>query len=218
MHLDATHLSSFLNKRAVSSGRLMTSSLSLLTIRVGPRYKILFYKMVSSMAYTLLRFVSLMVAYGLPLSRLFVNKYDLVYIFDMEIIQPLTGVCDVKIYYRRDNMPTLASYRRFPHIETTISVRCKYAVLHSQLCRFSYRCTQREHFIEDASRLIKDIYTQGYDPKLLRRSKLYNFQSTFWRTTKVLLCAPTSKRTRRSFWHKLTSEIYYNATRPVALG
>ena len=66
------------------------------------------------------------------------------------------------MYDKRYNMPTLASYRRFPHIETTISVRCKYAVLHSQLCRFSYRCTQREHFIEAASRLIRDMYAQGY--------------------------------------------------------
>ena len=135
---------------------------------------------------------------------------------DMEIKQPLPGVCEVKIHDKRDNMPTLASYRKFPHIETTISVRCNYTVLHSQLCRFSYRCTQRQHFIEAASRLIRDMYTNGYDLKLLRR-KLFNFQSTFWKTSKIL-GAPTSKRNRRMFWHKLTSEIYYNATRPIALG
>ena len=41
--------------------------------------------------------------------------------------------------------------------------------------------------------------------------------STFWKTTQVL-GAPTSKRTRRMFWHKLTSEIYYNATQPLTLG
>ena len=61
------------------------------------------------------------------------------YFLNMEIIQPLPGACEVKIYDKRDNMPTLAAYRKFPHIETTISVRCKYAVLHSQSCRFSYR-------------------------------------------------------------------------------
>ena len=139
-----------------------------------------------------------------------------IHFLDMEIIQPRPGVCEVKLYDKRDSMTSLASYRRFPHMETTISVRCKYAVLHRQLCRFSYQCTQRQHFIEAASRLIRDMYTQGYDLKLLRR-KLYNFQSTFWRTTQVL-CAPMSKRTRRTFWHKLSSEIYYNATQPVALG
>ena len=101
-----------------------------------------------------------------------------IHFLDMEIIQPLPEVCSLKMCDKRDNMPTLASYRRFPHIETTISVWCKYAVLHSQLCWFSYRCTQREHFVEAASRLIRDMYTQGYDLKLLRR-KLYNFQSTF---------------------------------------
>ena len=55
-------------------GTLMTSSRSLLAIRLDPRYKTLFYKMVSSLICTLLRFVSLMVAYGLLLSRLFMNK------------------------------------------------------------------------------------------------------------------------------------------------
>ena len=139
-----------------------------------------------------------------------------VHCLDMEIIQPLPpGACEVKMYDKRDNMPTLASYRKFPHIETTISVRCKYAVLHSQSCRFSYRCTQRQHFIEAASRLIRDMYTQGYDLKLLRRSKLFNFQSTFWKTTSIW---NTTKRTRRMFWHKLTSEIYNSTTRPLTLG
>ena len=56
-------------------GILMTSSRSLLAIRLDLRYKTLFYKIVSSLVCTLLlRFVSLMVAYGLLLSRLFVNK------------------------------------------------------------------------------------------------------------------------------------------------
>ena len=50
-----------------------------------------------------------------------------IHVLDMEIIQPLPGVCSVKMYDKRDYMPTLVSYRRFPHIETTISVRCKYA-------------------------------------------------------------------------------------------
>ena len=136
-----------------------------------------------------------------------------VHFLDMEIIQPLPGVCEVKMYDKRDNMPTLASYRKFPHIETTIAIRCKYAVLHSQLCRFSYRCTQRQHFIEAASRLIRDMYTNGYDLKLLRR-KLFNFQSTFWKTSKIL-GAPTSKGNRRMFWHILTADIYYNATRAL---
>ena len=71
-----------------------------------------------------------------------------IHFLDMEIVQSIPGVCEVKMYDKRDNMPTLASYRRFPHIETTISVRCKYAVLHSQLGRFSYRCTQRDHFMK----------------------------------------------------------------------
>ena len=50
-----------------------------------------------------------------------------IHFLDMEIVQPLfPGVCGVKMYGKRDKMPSLASYRRFPHIETTISIRCKY--------------------------------------------------------------------------------------------
>ena len=148
-----------------------------------------------------------------PISIVREQSGPTVHFLDMEIIQPMPGVCEVKMFDKRNNMPTLAAYRKFPHIETTISVRCKYAVLHSQLCRFSYRCTERQHFIKAAARLIREMYLHGYELKLLRR-RLYNFQSTFWRTTKILVL-PSSKRTRRMYWHLLTSEIYYEATRPL---
>ena len=83
-----------------------------------------------------------------------------VHFLDMQIMQMSPGSCDVKMYDKRDrdSMPALASYRKFPHIETTVSTSCKYAVLHSQLCRFAYRCTRREYFVDAASRLIRDIY------------------------------------------------------------
>ena len=55
----------------------------------------------------------------------------------------------------------------------------------------------------------------GYDLKFLRR-KLYNFQATFSRTSKILLAAPC-KKTRRIFWHKLVLDVYTNATRPVTV-
>ena len=61
----------------------------------------------------------------------------------MQIVQLSPGICDVKMYDKRDSMPALASYRKFPHIETTVSTSCKYAVFHSQLYRFAYRCTRR---------------------------------------------------------------------------
>ena len=80
-------------------------------------------------------------------------------------------------------------------------------------------CEKQEsgYFIEAASRLIRDMCTQGYDLRLLRRES-FNFQSTIWKTAKVLGAPTTSKRTRGMFWHKLTSEIYYNATRSLTLG
>ena len=66
----------------------------------------------------------------------------------------------------------------------------------------------RECFIKAASRLIRDMNTQ-YDLKL-QRCKLFNFQSSLWRTSRVLF-SPTSERTRRMFCHKLTLEIYFIA-------
>ena len=98
---------------------------------------------------------------------------------DTEILQPLPELCEVNMHNKRDNMLAhlgFVQYRKFSHIETTVSVSCKYAVLHSQLDRFSYRCTKRVYFIVAASRLIRDIYGQVYDLKLLRRN-LHNFQS-----------------------------------------
>ena len=65
-----TYVMAIHTKMQFSSGE---SSLDLKQ-NLDPRYKTLFYKMVSSLVCTLLRFVSLMVAYGLLLSRLFVNK------------------------------------------------------------------------------------------------------------------------------------------------
>ena len=127
---------------------------------------------------------------------------------NMQIMQLSPGIFDVKMY-------ALASYRKFPHIETTVSTSCKYAVCHSQLCRFAYRCTRRDYFVDAASRLMGDMWLHGYDMKFLR-CKLYNFQATFWRTSTILLATPC-KKTRRIFWHKLVLDIYTKATRPVTL-
>ena len=86
-------------------------------------------------------------------------------------------------------LSNLASYRTFPHIETTVSTSCKQAVFYSQLCRFAYRCTRRDYFVDAASRLMRDVWLHGYDLKF-KRCKLYNFQATFWRTSTILVAAP----------------------------
>ena len=52
-----------------------------------------------------------------------------IHFLEMEIVQPFPGVCEVRMYDKRDKMPTLVSYRMFPHIETAISIRCKYAYI-----------------------------------------------------------------------------------------
>ena len=134
---------------------------------------------------------------------------------NMQIMQLSPGICDVKMYDKRDSMPALASYRKFPHIETTVFTSCKYAVFHSQLCRFAYRCTRRDYFVDAVSRPMRDMWLRGYDMKFLR-CKVYNFQATFRRTSTILLATPC-KKTRRIFSHKLALDIYAKATRTVTL-
>ena len=74
MDLAVTRSSLLPNALVARSGILMTSSLCLLALRLDLCYKILFHKMVSSMVWTLLRYVSSMVMYGFPLFRSFANN------------------------------------------------------------------------------------------------------------------------------------------------
>ena len=88
----------------------------------------------------------------------------------------------MQLYYLQGSVSMiLASYRKFPHIETTVSTSCKCAVLYnSQLYRFAYyRCTRRDYFVDAACRIMRDTWLHGYDLKFLR--PLYHFQTTFWR-------------------------------------
>ena len=65
-----------------------------------------------------------------------------VHFVDMEILQHKPGVSQIRMYDKRDYMPTLAEYRRYPHIETRLSKKCLYATLHCQLCRCAVRCSR----------------------------------------------------------------------------
>ena len=99
-------------------------------------------------------------------------------------------------------------------IETTVptSYSYKYAVLHSQLWRFACRCARKEHFVDAASRLTRDIY----DPKLLAVNYIIS-KLLFWRTFRTFLATP-DEGPRRMFSHKLTLlDINTKATRLVAL-
>ena len=93
---------------------------------------------------------------------------------DMTILQQVPGISQVRMYYKRDDMPTLRHYIKFPYVETILSVRCKYATLHSQLCRFAYRCSTMSYCARAAANLIRDMHSHGYDKAFLRR-KVYNF-------------------------------------------
>ena len=101
-----------------------------------------------------------------------------VHFLDMQIMQLYPGIGDVKMYDKRDSMPALASYRKFPHIETTVSTSCKYAVFHSQLCRFAYRCTRRDYFVGAASRL-RPFFTRKFFQEILGLEGSQNFLGKF---------------------------------------
>ena len=47
------------------------------------------------------------------------------FLVNMQIMHLSPGICNVKMYDKPDSMPALASYRNFPHIETTVSTSCK---------------------------------------------------------------------------------------------
>ena len=57
------------------------------------------------------------------------QKGSSVNFLDMTILQQVPGISQVRMHDKRDDMPTLRHYRKFPHIETVLSVRYKYATL-----------------------------------------------------------------------------------------
>ena len=121
----------------------------------------------------------------------------------MTILQQVPGISQVRMYDKRDDMPTLRHYRKFPHVETILSVRCKYATLHSQLlCRFAYRCSVPSYFARAAANLIRYMHSHGYDKPFLRR-KVYNFSKTFWRVTRI-----RTHRRRDRIWYGINAEIF----------
>ena len=111
------------------------------------------------------------------------------------------------MYNKRDTLPALQHYRRFPHIETLVSDRCKYAVLHSQLCRFAERCTRLDFFEREAAKLIREMWIHSYRPRRLRQ-KLHNFSSTF--LEKSILHVPGARSTsiRLRFWNGVEHRIW----------
>ena len=77
-----------------------------------------------------------------PISNTKEQTGQTVHFLDMEILRSKPGVSQIRMYDKRDYMPTLAEYRRYPHIETRLSKKCLYATLHCQLCRFAVRCSE----------------------------------------------------------------------------
>jgi len=124
----------------------------------------------------------------------------------MEIVQDGCGTTHLKMYDKRDSMTTLALYRKFPHIETKLSARCKYAVLHSQLCRFASRCTRIVYFEVAAAKLMTAMLDHFYDPTQLYH-KLHNFRVVFFRKTPIFVPNSHREDVCIGFWFRVEREV-----------
>ena len=81
-------------------------------------------------------------------------------------------------------MATLAEYRRYPRVETTLSQSCTYATLRCQLCRFATRFTEILYFQIAAAKLIKDMIRNRYVKEKLRNT-LHNFKNAFFEKSPI---------------------------------
>lgn len=134
-----------------------------------------------------------------------------VHFLDMDIFQSTPGKTEIKIYDKREHMKTLHNYRRFPHIETTISIRAKYATLHCQLCRYARKSNKHIYFVISTAKLVRSMIDNHYKAKLLRR-KLNRFQSVFWRETAIDHGlhgnSAENRKHRNAFWYTMMREIW----------
>ena len=105
----------------------------------------------------------------------------------------------VSIYDKRESMPQLGHYLRFPHYETNLAMRLKYSVYHSQLCRFARRVNTLSGFIHAAERFFRSMYLHGYQFGPLR-SRLYAFHAKFFEITSIPACRSLSPVERRQIW------------------
>ena len=126
---------------------------------------------------------------------------------DMHIAQNASGSY-VTVFDKRDTLPSLQHYRRFPHFETLRSLRCKYAVFHSQMCRFAARCTRTTAFERATAKLLSDMLRHHYRVRPLR-SKLYNFSSFFFVRSPIHVPRSASKSVRLSFWTRVQQRIWF---------
>ena len=113
----------------------------------------------------------------------------------------------LRVYDKRGEMPVLCRYRKFPHVETKLSQRCLYAVLHSQLCRFAVRCTRIEYFEVAAAKLMADMCLHLYNRERLD-NKLFSFSKFFFRKSPIPIQNLFSLEARRLFWHQVQLNIW----------
>ena len=125
---------------------------------------------------------------------------------DMKIIQDGIRGIQVQMYDKRDAMPSLQNYRKFPHIETKLAKRSLDSVLHSQLCRFAVRCTRIKFFEIAAAKLMTDMIDNHYPSRSLS-NKLHNFVKTFFRKSPIHVPNSYMPSVRRKFWYNVEQAI-----------
>lgn len=130
-----------------------------------------------------------------------------VHFLDMMLVQDGNSGTHVKMYDKRDEMTSLRSYRRYPHIETKLSHRSLYSVLHSQMCRFATRCTRIEYFEIAVAKLMTDMIDNHYVEQFLS-SKLHNFSKAFIRKSPVYVRKSQIPGVRVNFWYNIEREVW----------
>ena len=144
-----------------------------------------------------------------PISIIKEQTGDTVHFLDMEILQSIPGVSQIKMYDKRDHMETLENYRRYPHVETRLLTSCKYATLHCQLCRFSIRCSEIKFFQTAAAKLMKDMIKNKYNREKLR-NKLHNFKNSFFEKSPIAGTIRDVKNpsVRDKYWRTVEMEVW----------
>eukprot|EP00953_Heterococcus_sp_UTEX-ZZ885_P012093 6949-Heterococcus_DN1.PRE.1 len=78
------------------------------------------------------------------------------------------GTFTTTVYQKRDEMPVFNNYRRFPHIRSLISNNAKHAVMASQLHRFAILRNSEEALVNNVTRLLGEMLSNGYTYSILR--------------------------------------------------
>jgi hypothetical protein len=95
-------------------------------------------------------------------------------------VDRIKGSITTNVYDKRLDMPAFASCRTFPHHDSVMPKRTKYAIITSQLVRFSRRSSSMSSFAKAAARMMRLMLHNQY-PRRALLLRLRAFGSHHWR-------------------------------------